>query len=68
VTISSEVVTPAKAGVQEFLKSMKTLDSGFCRNDRKNPFRTFYEFIILGLQAKSALEIRCVTVCQAEAL
>jgi hypothetical protein len=37
-------VTPAKAGVQNVLKS---LDSGFRRNDRKANFLAFYEFINL---------------------
>jgi acetolactate synthase-1/2/3 large subunit len=34
-----------ETGVQGFLKSLKTLDSGFRRNDRKIYFRTFYEII-----------------------
>ena len=33
---------PAKAGVQKYLK---TLDSGFRRNDRKRAFSTFYETV-----------------------
>jgi len=35
-------VTPAKAGVQNFLVF---LDSGFRRNDRKRRFLTFYEVV-----------------------
>ena len=41
---SLKSVTPAKAGVQNFLI---LLDSGFRRNDRKAPFLTFYEFIYI---------------------
>jgi len=37
-----KAVTPAKAGVQNFLVF---LDSGFRRNGRKGRFRTSYEFI-----------------------
>jgi len=42
---SLEVVTPAKAGVQVSHNSMKTLDSGFRRNDGKEHFSTFYEIV-----------------------
>jgi hypothetical protein len=38
----SQVVTPAKAGVQ---KHMKFLDSRLHGNDRKGQFWTSYEFI-----------------------
>jgi hypothetical protein len=37
-----------KNGVQEFPKSLETLDSGFRRNDGKEAFSTFYEFIRVG--------------------
>jgi hypothetical protein len=55
---SQRVVTPAKAGVWAFLKSLETLDSGpfdklrvpslsrdFRRNDRKGRLPVFYERI-----------------------
>jgi len=38
----TNIVTPAKAGVYNLLK---ILDSGFRRNDKKDRFQTFYEFI-----------------------
>jgi hypothetical protein len=38
-------VTPLKNGVQEFPRSLETLDSGFRRNDGKEAFSTFYERI-----------------------
>jgi len=37
---SQKVVTPVKTGVQRISNDLKTLDSGFRRNDGK---RTFYE-------------------------
>ena len=40
------VVTPAKAGVQDFLNF---LDSRFHGNDRKERFLTFYESVNFGL-------------------
>ena len=40
---SQKVVTPAKAGVQVSHRLLKTLDSGFRRNDKKWGFLTFYE-------------------------
>jgi len=43
--VALEVVTPVETGLQNFLKSLKTLDSGFRRNDRKRRFLTFYETI-----------------------
>ena len=49
MTLSQEVlivVTPAKAGAQNFFKS---LDSGFRRNDRRDHFLTFYEPIKFGI-------------------
>ena len=54
---SQEVVTPVpvlrsssateggKTGVQRIRNELKTLDSGFRRNDGKRFFSTFYEFI-----------------------
>jgi len=36
-----------KNGVQVFCKSLKTLDSGFRRNDENRGFRTFYETVKL---------------------
>ena len=38
---SQKVVTPVKTGVQIFYNHMKTLDSGFRRNDGKRRFSTF---------------------------
>jgi len=46
--ISQKVVTPAKAGVQVSDKPLKSLDSGFRRNDENGCFLTFYEFVIVG--------------------
>jgi hypothetical protein len=40
------VVTPAKAGVQNFLNF---LDSRFHGNDRKRHFLTFYEAVSFGI-------------------
>jgi hypothetical protein len=37
-----------KTGVQETYNWWKELDSGFRRNDGKNHFLTFYEFIKVG--------------------
>jgi len=42
---SQKVVTPVKTGVQGIHNAMKTLDSGFRRNDGRRPFSTFYETI-----------------------
>jgi hypothetical protein len=44
---NQKVVTPAKAGVQVSHKFLKTLDSGFRRNDGKENFSTFYESITI---------------------
>jgi len=41
-----KVVTPLKNGVQRFHKCLRTLDSGFRRNDGKRAFSTFYETIM----------------------
>jgi len=38
-----------ETGVQVFWKSLKTLDSGFRRNDTKRHFLTFYEIIKFAL-------------------
>ena len=51
LTILKKVVTPADpgsspGGVQVNHKFLKTLDSGFRRNDGKWHFLTFYEFIL----------------------
>ena len=43
--VSKKVVTPVKTGVQRACSSLKELDSGFRRNDRKVCFPTFFEFI-----------------------
>jgi hypothetical protein len=40
---SQKVVTSVKTGVQGIHKHLKILDSGFRRNDGKEPFQTFYE-------------------------
>jgi hypothetical protein len=42
---SQKVVTPLKNGVQSFLKSSGTLDSGFRRNDGKDVSPAFDESI-----------------------
>ena len=42
---SQKVVTPAKAGVHEFVTFLKRLDSGFRRNDGETPFWTICECI-----------------------
>jgi len=47
------VVTPAKAGVQNFLNF---LDSRFHGNDRKGRFRTFYEAINSASTPMSSVE------------
>jgi hypothetical protein len=47
-------VTPAEAGVQNPLKS---LDSRFHGNDRKERFRTFYEIVKLDDLKTSALNL-----------
>jgi len=39
---SQEVVTPVKTGVQGIRNGLKTLDSGFRRNDGKRLFPTSY--------------------------
>ena len=41
--LSSKVVTPVKTGVQCFCNPLKSLDSGFHRNDDSWAFLTFYE-------------------------
>ena len=41
----SKVVTPVKTGVQCFCNSLKSLDSGFHRNDDSWAFLTFDEFV-----------------------
>jgi hypothetical protein len=41
---------PAKAGIQNYLK---TMDSGLRGNDAKGRFKTFYETINLDLEGKS---------------
>jgi hypothetical protein len=40
-----KVVTPVKTGVQGIHDALKTLDSGFRRNDGTGAFSTFYERI-----------------------
>jgi hypothetical protein len=42
---SSKVVTPVKTGVQCFCNTLKSLDSGFHRNDDSLAFLTFDEFV-----------------------
>jgi len=42
---SQKVVTPVKTGVQMLCNCLKRLDSGFCRNDGKRYFVTFYEAV-----------------------
>jgi hypothetical protein len=46
---SQKVATPVKTGVQRICNSLKTLDSGFRRNDGKTHLQTFYETIITGI-------------------
>ena len=41
--VSQKVVTPVKAGVQEFRNYLNMLESGFRRSDKKGCFPTFYE-------------------------
>ena len=43
--LSSKVVTPVKTGVQCFCNPLKSLDSGFHRNDDSWAFLTFDEFV-----------------------
>jgi hypothetical protein len=45
--LSSKVVTPVKTGVQCFCNHLKSLDSGFHRNDDSWAFLTFNEFVII---------------------
>ena len=45
MVLSSKVVTPVKTGVQCFCNSLKSLDSGFHRNDDSWAFLTFDEFV-----------------------
>jgi hypothetical protein len=40
---SSKVVAPVKTGVQYFCNALKSLDSGFHRNDDSLAFSTFDE-------------------------
>jgi hypothetical protein len=40
---SQKVVTPVKTGVQRICNELKTLDSGFRRNDVRSRFPTSYE-------------------------
>jgi len=42
---SSKVVTPVKTGVQCFCNTLKSLDSGFHRNDDSWAFSTFDEVV-----------------------
>ena len=42
-----------KTGVQGVYKALKTLDSGFRRNDGKRPFSTFYECIRIRTYVKA---------------
>ena len=44
---SSKVVTPVKTGVQFFCNPLKSLDSGFHRNDDSWAFLTFDEFVYI---------------------
>jgi len=44
---SQKVVTPVKTGVQPFRNLLKTLDSGFRRNDEMSLFFLFCECITL---------------------
>jgi len=44
---SQEVVTPLKNGVQAFLNTSRTLDSGFRRNDEKGVSRASYKSIMI---------------------
>jgi len=39
-------------GIQRILNQLKTLDSGFCRNDETRTKGTFYEFITSDLNKK----------------
>ena len=54
---SQKVVTPVKTGVQIFYNHMKTLDSGFRRNDGKTNFETFYEIINTKYYTKKSRKI-----------
>jgi hypothetical protein len=40
-----KVVTPVKTGVQRIYNCLRTVDSGFRRNDGKTHLQTFYEII-----------------------
>jgi len=44
--LSQKVVTPVKTGVQPFRNFLKTLDSGFRRNDEMPLFFLFCECIM----------------------
>jgi len=48
--LSSKVVTPVKTGVQCFCNPLKSLDSGFHRNDDSWAFLTFDEFVSIEQQ------------------
>ena len=48
LALSSKVVTPVKTGVQCFCNPLKSLDSGFHRNDDSWAFLTFDEFVKTG--------------------
>ena len=50
--LSSKVVTPVKTGVQCFCNPLKSLDSGFHRNDDSWAFLTFDEFVNYGPMEK----------------
>jgi hypothetical protein len=43
--VSQKVVTPVKTGVQSFINYLKTLDSGFRRNDGVSRFLTLYALV-----------------------
>ena len=45
MTLSYKVVTPVKTGVQCFCNALKSLASGFHRNDDSWAFSTFYEVV-----------------------
>jgi hypothetical protein len=47
--LSSKVVIPSKDGIQCFCNTLKSLDSGFHRNDDSWAFLTFDEFVIFGV-------------------
>ena len=56
--LSSKVVTPVKTGVQCFCNPLKSLDSGFHRNDDSWTFLTFDEFVKKEDQGKFGLTSR----------